>query len=67
MESCRGKVVQKVIFLNTFRGNTEILETMKKLLVSSIHVLCGEEHNFGSRLLHNGCDAVDQSRPMFET
>ena len=66
MESCRRKIMQKVIFLNTFRGNAEILETMKKLLVSSIYVLRGEEHDFGSRLLHNGCDAVDQSRPMFE-
>ena len=66
MESCRRKVVQKVIFLNTLGGNAEILETMKKLLVSSIRVLHGEEHDFGSRLLHNGCDAEDQSRPMFE-
>ena len=66
MKSCRRKVVQKVIFLNTLGGNAKILETMKKLRVSSVYVLCGKEHDFRSRLLHKGCDAVDQSRPMFE-
>jgi hypothetical protein len=58
--------MQKIVFMNTLGGNTEILEAMKKLQVSSIHALRGKGHDFGSRFLHNGCDAINQFRPMFE-
>lgn len=58
--------MQKIIFMNTLGGNAEILEAMKKLRVSSIHALRGKGHGFRSRFLHDGCDAIDQFRPMFE-
>lgn len=66
MESCGCEIVQKIGFMKTLGGDTEILKTMKKLQVFSTHVRRGMKHDFRSGLLHNGCDTVDQFRPMFE-